>query len=67
VLHHPVQVCHPEWLSILDAFPEDALRSRPWALDFAAERDAIFFCSHFAGSSAGKVSRRGKAYAWRFL
>ena len=67
VLHHPVQDFHPEWLSILDAFPEDTLRSRHWALDFAAERDAVFFSSHFADSSAGKVSRHGKAYAWRFL
>ncbi len=62
VLHHPAQVFHPEWVSTFDAFPEHTLRSRHWALDFAAERDAIVFSSHFANSSAGKVSRHGKAY-----
>ena len=33
VLHSPLQVFHPEWLSILDAFPEDLLQSRHRALE----------------------------------
>ena len=67
VLHHPVHASHPERLSILDALPEDPLRSRRRALDVEAKRDATLFNAHFADSSAGKVSRRGEAYARRFL
>jgi len=67
VMHHPVQVLHPEWNSTFDAFPEVAVQSRRWTLDFAAQREATFFSSHFAGSSVGKVTRHGETYAWNFL
>jgi hypothetical protein len=65
-MDRPVRVSDPEWLSIFDSVPEAALRSGRWALDFAADRDAMFFSSHFASSSAGGVSTRGDFYAWCF-
>ena len=64
VLHHPVQAYAPEWNSV---FSEDKARgqqSRRWALERAAETGALVFSSHFAGTSAGRVTRRGHAYGW---
>ena len=67
VMHHPVQIAHPSWNSVFDADTERAASSRAWALDFAAEREAIIFSSHFPLSSKGKVQRAGEAYSWTFV
>lgn len=66
VLHHPVQVFAPDMLSIFDPTRETTLKSRRWALNFAADRGVMLFSSHFPGSAAGSVSRRGAGYAWSF-
>ena len=66
LLHHPAQVHHPAWNSRFCANAEAAQASRRWALDHAAESEAVLFTSHFAGSSAGRVERRGNSYCWRF-
>jgi len=67
VMHHPIQVLKPQMLSIFDPGPDKTLASRRWALDFAADQDAIWFSSHFPGSSAGRVMRARNAYSWRSL
>lgn len=64
VMHHPVQVARPDWNSVFCEFPDEARRSRRWALEFAAEHRALFFSSHFAGSSVGTVERTGSGYRW---
>jgi glyoxylase-like metal-dependent hydrolase (beta-lactamase superfamily II) len=66
VLHHPVQVYEPTLLSVFDPERDRPVRSRRWALDFAADHDAMVFTSHFPASSAGRVTRAGEAYRWRF-
>ncbi len=66
VVHHPVQVHEPKLLSVFDAERERTLASRRWALDFAADREAMMFSSHFSSPSAGYVTRSGEAYEWRF-
>jgi len=66
VMHHPIQVYRPEWNSV---YCEDALQaraSRRWALDYLADRHALFFSSHFAETSAGRVTRRGGSFVWQF-
>ncbi len=66
VMHHPVQVDQPAWSSVFCAAPDDAQRSRRWALQFADDHDALVFSSHFAESSVGRIRRRGSGYAWQF-
>ncbi len=66
VLHHPLQVIKPELMSMFDPDHERSLRSRLWALDYAADQNAIWFSSHFPSSSAGHVSRSAKGYSWCF-
>lgn len=67
LLHHPIQVRYPEWNSSFDAFPEQARASRLWALEYAVERQATLFSSHFPESAAGTVLREGDKFAWQYL
>lgn len=66
VLHHPLQVLKPELMSVFDPERERSLQSRRWALDYAADNDAIWFSSHFPMPSAGHVVRAADGYDWRF-
>lgn len=66
VLHHPVQAVRPELNSPFCEFPEAAVRSRAWALTRAAETGALVFTTHFAGSSAGRVTRGDGGFGWHF-
>ena len=67
VMHHPLQVYEPELTSCYCEFPEASHRSRRWVLEQAADRDALVFTTHFAESSAGRVSRADQGFAWRFV
>lgn len=66
VLHTPVQVYCPDWNSVFCEFVEPARASRYWALNHAAEHDALYFSTHFAAPSAGRITRRGDGYAWQY-
>ncbi|MDW5550626.1 MBL fold metallo-hydrolase [Methanosarcina sp.] len=66
VMHHPIQVYHPEWNSVYCEDAQQARVSRRWALDYLADRHALFFSSHFAESSAGRVTRTGDRFVWQF-
>lgn len=67
VMHNPVQVHHPHWNSAFCADAAMARASRRLLLEYAAERDAVLFPPHFPETSAGRVSRRGDGFAWRYL
>lgn len=45
VMHHPIQVTHPEWSSIFSDDPVRGEASRRWALDLAAREDMLVFTS----------------------
>lgn len=66
VMHHPIQVYRPEWNSCYCEFNEQARVSRRWALAYAADRNTLYFSTHFPGSSAGYVSRDGDGFKWRY-
>jgi glyoxylase-like metal-dependent hydrolase (beta-lactamase superfamily II) len=67
VLHHPAEIYQPELTSMFCEFPAASLLSRRQLLDRAAESGAIYFSSHFSGTSAGRIKRRGSNYEWRYL
>jgi hypothetical protein len=66
VMHSPIQVHEPDMASIFCADPDEAQRSRMRVLAYCAERDAIYFSSHFAETSAGRILRAGSTYQWVF-
>lgn len=60
VMHHPVQFHYPHWNS---RFCEDlprAVVSRRNVIDWCRQHHAVWFSSHFHGSSCGRVSRDGQ-------
>lgn len=67
LMHHPLQIYYPELNSKYCEFPGPARASRLWALHYAATHKAVWFSTHFAGSSAGCVSRREDGFAWHFI
>jgi hypothetical protein len=67
VMHHPLQFAKPDRNSVFCEFPEAALKSRRWAMNHAAETNSLVFTTHFAESSAGRVSRKGDRFTWHFV
>ncbi|MDA9406165.1 MBL fold metallo-hydrolase [Bradyrhizobium sp. CCBAU 45384] len=67
IMHHPVQVQHPHLNSVFCADAEAAYASRMKILAFAADHRALYFSSHFPGSSVGKVTRSNCGFAWNFV
>jgi glyoxylase-like metal-dependent hydrolase (beta-lactamase superfamily II) len=66
IMHSPVQVHAPQLCSVFCADPLEARRSRERVLDYCAERKALYFSSHFAETSAGRITRADGGYLWNF-
>src|SRR5262249_19539276 len=66
VMHHPLQFVRPDWNSVFCEFPEAARKSRQWAMNHAAETNALVSTTHFAESSVGRVCREGDRFTWHF-
>jgi len=67
VMHHPIQIAEPQWNSVYCEYPEAARQSRRWVLDFATAQEALYCSSHFAGSSAGRITRLDDHFVWHPL
>ena len=66
VLHHPLEVYDTELISMFCEFPDAARRSRHLLLSRAAETKALYFSSHFPGSSAGSIGGDSSNFTWSF-
>jgi len=66
VMHHPLQIVRPDWNSEFCEFPDAARKSRRWAMNHAAETNALVCTTHFAESSVGRVSREAGRFTWHF-
>jgi glyoxylase-like metal-dependent hydrolase (beta-lactamase superfamily II) len=62
IVHHPLQVEHPEWDRTWDAEPEIALATRRTILAELAERGSTVVTSHFATS--GRIEGDGNSLRW---
>lgn len=60
--HHPCQFARPEWCSTADYDPAAAEVTRRRMLEELAEKPILVIGTHFAGATAGRVRRDGKAY-----
>jgi Zn-dependent hydrolases, including glyoxylases len=66
IMHHPVQVYRPGWNSVYCEDAGKACASRERALEYLADRHALYCSSHFAGTSAGHVTRAGNGFTWEY-
>jgi glyoxylase-like metal-dependent hydrolase (beta-lactamase superfamily II) len=67
VMHHPLELYEPELVSMFCEFPEGARRSRRWLARHAAERNAVYFSSHFPSTSVGRIIQTGENFGWEFV
>lgn len=66
VLHNPIQARHPHWSSVFCEDKPRATQARAWALDWCATHDALYFSSHFADTSVGRIRRADDgSYDWQ--
>jgi glyoxylase-like metal-dependent hydrolase (beta-lactamase superfamily II) len=63
LMHHPVQMAHPEWGSNFDSDFEQAIATRRAFLERYGDQPILVLGTHFAAPSAGRIVRDGKA--WR--
>jgi len=62
VLHHPVQLCHPDWSTRYCVDPERASATRRALLDELAASRTPLLPAHFAAPSVGRVTLAGHGY-----
>ena len=61
-MHHPCQMARPEWSSTADSDPAEARRTREAMLTGLAGTPTLVIGTHFAGRTAGHVTRDGNAF-----
>lgn len=64
VIHHPIQITHPEVQALPDDDPAVAAATRAQLLQSIVEEQAVLFGTHFAAPSAGTVVADDGARLW---
>lgn len=70
VMHNPLQVEHPQWNSTFCEDKPRAAISRQRVLAWCVEHGALYFSTHFADTSAGRITCVGSdpsRYRWDFV
>ncbi|OWV89676.1 MBL fold metallo-hydrolase [Rhizobium sp. N122] len=67
VMHHPIQVERPDFNTVFCEFLDLAAQSRRHVLELTADNNAMYFSTHFPGSSAGYVTRDGEKFRWSYV
>lgn len=62
VMHHPVQVVHPEWSTAFCTDPAQSAKSRRELLDRVAGTGALVLPAHFLAPYYGPVEREGPGF-----
>lgn len=61
-MHHPCQIVHPEWDTLADSDPEQAIQTRRIMFERLAGTPVLVIGTHFAGATAGRIVRDGDGY-----
>ncbi|MEP4378530.1 MAG: MBL fold metallo-hydrolase [Alphaproteobacteria bacterium] len=67
LMHHPVQVPHPEWSTCFCWDMEMSAASRTAFVDTHTDAGTLVVPVHFAGTTAGRITRYGDAQKFTFL
>lgn len=62
VMHHPCQIAHPEWSTVLDHDSDESVRTRRAFLERCAHAPVLVIGTHFTTPTAGRIVREGNAY-----
>jgi glyoxylase-like metal-dependent hydrolase (beta-lactamase superfamily II) len=67
IMHSPIQVHRPDLNTVFCEFHSQAASSRRRVLHLLTDEDAIYFATHFPGSSAGVVGRTADGFTWNYF
>jgi glyoxylase-like metal-dependent hydrolase (beta-lactamase superfamily II) len=67
VLHHAVQVYHPDWNSAFCEVPQQAVKTRKDVLAWCADNAALLFPTHFAAPYVASIHRREGGFGLEFV
>ena len=67
LMHHPIQVPHPEWSTCFCWDLEISAASRTAFVDTHTDAGTLVLPVHFAGATAGHITRDGDAQKFTFL
>jgi glyoxylase-like metal-dependent hydrolase (beta-lactamase superfamily II) len=59
MIHHPIQVAHPDWICEFDNNPAGASDTRQGFVKRYCDQPVRVFGTHFAGATGGHIARRG--------
>ena len=62
IMHHPIQVYHPDWSSQFCWDQAMSARSRRQLLEDCVESNALLCPAHFPGANAGYIKTEGDAF-----
>ena len=62
IMHHPIQVYHPDWSSQFCWDQEMSARSRRQLLEDCVESNALLCPAHFPGANAGYIKPQGDSF-----
>ncbi len=66
VMHHPVQLAHPDWSSRFCGDPGQSHRSRRALIERHADTPTVVLTAHFAAPTAGTIVSAGDAFRFSF-
>ena len=66
ILHHAVQVYHPEWNSFACLYQDNARKSRRAAIEHCAGSGALLMLCHFGAPFTCHIETKGTGFAPRF-
>jgi glyoxylase-like metal-dependent hydrolase (beta-lactamase superfamily II) len=62
IMHHPVQIAHPDWAPTFDSDKAAAIVTRRRVLEESAEQPILVIGTHFPAPTAGHIRRDGDAF-----
>ena len=62
IMHHPIQVYHPDWSSQFCSDQALSAKSRRKLLEDCVESNALLCPAHFPGANAGHIKPEGNAF-----
>jgi glyoxylase-like metal-dependent hydrolase (beta-lactamase superfamily II) len=62
LMHHPIQIAHPDWVVEFDTDPKLAVETRRQFVERYCDKPIQVFGTHFAGPTAGHIARRSGAF-----
>jgi len=65
LMHHPIQLGHPDWKCTFDADPEQGCKTRRAFMERYADGPVLVLGTHFATPSAGHIVKQGGAFRFR--